>query len=85
MLEDALARLEREVQAIECGVALLELIHHAQTLQVVFEAPAIGRSAIGAQRLQGRVQGILARVSEGCVPEIVRQRQRLDEVLVEPQ
>src|SRR5690606_34587010 len=85
VFEDALARFKGQVQAIERGVSLLEFIYHAQALQVVLETPAIGSAAIRAQRLQGRVQRVLARVSERCVPEVVRQRHRLDQVFVETQ
>ena len=30
MLEDAFAAFEREVQAVEVGIAILEFVHHAQ-------------------------------------------------------
>ena len=38
VLQDSLARLEGEVQPAEARVALLELVDHAQRLQVVLEA-----------------------------------------------
>ena len=38
VLEDSLAALEGEIEAAELRVVLLELIHHAQRLQVVLEA-----------------------------------------------
>ncbi len=45
MLEDALAALERQVEAGEFGIALLQLIHHPQGLQVVLE-PTIRSHAL---------------------------------------
>src|SRR6202034_1918467 len=64
MLQDSLAALEREVEAVEFGVLLLELIDDSQRLQVVFEAAEIAHAL---------VQRILARMPEGRVAEIVRQ------------
>ena len=76
MLEDALARLEGEVQAVERGVALLEQVDDAQGLQVVLEA------AVG---LHAGVQRVLAGVAERRVAEVVGERDGLGQVLVEPQ
>ncbi len=58
VLEDALASLEREVEPRELRVALLELVHHAQRLQVVLEA---------AELAHALVERVLARVAEGRV------------------
>ena len=74
VLEDAFARLEREVEAVESAVALLELVDHAQRLQVVLE-PAV--------LLHALVQRVLSGVAERRVPEVVRQGDRLDEVFVD--
>jgi hypothetical protein len=74
VLEDALARLEAQVQAVEGGVALLQFVDHAQRLQVVLEA-AVGPHAV--------VQRVLPGVAERRVAEVVRQRDGLDQVLVE--
>src|SRR6185437_13933698 len=76
VLEDALAALEGEVEPVEIRVAVLELIDHPQRLQVVLEA-SVGTHA--------RVERILACMTEGCVPEIVREADRLGERLAEPE
>src|SRR5690606_40355961 len=68
VLQDALSRLEAQVQAVEGRVALLERIHHAQRLQVVLES---------AVRPHAVVQRVLPRVAEWRLPEVVRQRERI--------
>ena len=67
---------KHEVQAVERRVALLQLVDHAQALQVVLEA-AVARHAF--------VQRVLAGMAERRVAQVVRQRDRLDQVLVQPQ
>jgi len=74
VLQDAFAALEREVEPVEVGVAVLELIDDPQRLQVVLEA---------AVRAHALIEGVLAGVSEGSVPEIVRKTDGLGERLVE--
>ena len=74
MLDQALQRLPGEVQPVERGVAPLEPGHDAQRLGVVVEA---------AERRHAVVERVLAGVAEGRVAEVVRQRQRLGEILVE--
>jgi hypothetical protein len=74
MLEDALARLESEIEPVELGVALLQQIDHAQRLQVVLEAAVLAHAG---------VQRILPGVAERRVAEVVRQRHRFDQVLVQ--
>ncbi len=64
----------------KAGYCSLEVVDHAQALQVVLEALA-GRVVL-AQRL---VQRILSGVAERRVAEIVRERDRLDQVLVQPE
>ena len=54
---------------------MLEPRHDAQRLRVVVEAAVAAMS----------VERVLAGVAEGRVAEIMRERQRLGEVLVEPQ
>lgn len=80
VLQNALTRLEGQVQPVVIGVALFERVDHAQALQVVLEA---GMRRVG--RAQAIVQRVLARVAEGRVAEVVRQRDGLDEVFVQPQ
>ena len=42
MFHNALAHLKGQVQALEADVALLEMLHDAQRMQVVIEPPAVG-------------------------------------------
>jgi hypothetical protein len=76
VLEHALARLEAQVQPVVGAVALLELVDYPQRLQVVLEA---------AVRLHAAVQRILPGVAERRVAEVVRERDRLGQVLVQAQ
>src|SRR5690606_249771 len=76
VLHDALERLPGQVQAGEARVALLELRDDAQALAVVVEAAHVPREL---------VEGLLAGVAEGRVAEVVGQRDRLGQVLVEAQ
>jgi hypothetical protein len=76
VLEDALARLEGEVQAVVLGVALLQRVDHAQALQVVLEAAVLGHAV---------VERVLPGVAEGRVAQVVRQGDGLDQVLVQAQ
>src|SRR5690606_26109548 len=76
VLEDALARLEAQVEAVEGGVLLLQFVHHPQRLQVVLEAAPFPHAG---------VEFVLARVAEGRMAEVVGERDRLDQVLVQPQ
>ena len=76
MLDQPLQRLPGEVQPVVIGVALLEAGDDAQGLGVVVEAP------IGLHDL---LQGILARMAEGRVSQVVGEGQRLRQILVEAQ
>ena len=76
VLEDALARLEAEVQPVEVGVALLQRVDHAQALQVVLEAAVLAHAV---------VQRVLPGMAERRVAQVVRQRDGLDQVFVQPQ
>ena len=76
VFEDPLARLRGEVQAGRISVPLLEQVDHAKTLPVVIEA------ALVAHQL---AENALSRVTERRVPEVVRERDRLGEVFVQPQ
>ena len=75
VLHRTLERLPGEVEPVELGIALLELGEDAQGLGVVVEA---------AVRLHRRVQRLLAGMAERRVAEIVGERHRLAEILVEP-
>ncbi len=74
VLQDPLARLEREVEPGELGVAFLELVDHAQRLQVVLEAAVVAHAV---------VQHVLAGVPEGRVAEVVREADGLGQRLRE--
>ena len=76
VLDHALQRLPGQVQAVEAGVAALEVGDHAQGLRVVIEAPELGEHGI---------EGELAGMAEGAVAQVVGQRHGLRQVLVEPQ
>ena len=66
---------ERQVQAAMAGVALLEVLDDAQRVQVVVEAQAVA--------LQAVVQRALAGVAERRVADVVDQRERLRQVVVQ--
>ena len=74
VLDQALQRLPGEIEAVEAGVAALEIGDDAQRLRIVVEAAVI---------LDAGVERALAGVAERRMAEIVRQRQSLGEVLVE--
>ena len=76
VLQDALARLERQVEPGELRIALLEFVHHSQRLQVVLEPAEIAHAF---------VERVLARVTERGVPEVVRQADGLGERFVQAQ
>ena len=76
VLHQPFQRLPGKVQSVEARIALLELCHEPQRLRVVIEA------AIG---LHAGVQRALAGMAEWRMAEVVRQRQRLGEVFVQPQ
>ena len=76
MLDQAFQRLPGEVQPVEGRIAPLERGDDAQRLRVVVEAAAV---------LEAAVERALAGMAERRMAEIVRERQRLGEVLVEPE
>ena len=77
VLEDALARLEAQVQAVEAPGSALRA-----------RRPRAGSAGCARSRRASRhagVERVLAGVAEGRVAEVVRQRDRLDQVFVQPQ
>lgn len=76
MLEDAFARLEAQVQAVERAIVFLELVDDGQALQIVLEAAVLAHA---------RVQCVLPGMAERRMAEIVRERNRFDEILVQAQ
>src|SRR5262249_15022242 len=76
VLDQALERLPGEVQSVESGIAPLERGHHPQRLRIVIEAAAGGEAAI---------ERALAGMAERGMAEVVGERQRLGQILVEPE
>ena len=76
VLGQPLQRLERQIEPVEARILALEPRHHPEALGIVVEA---------AEGRYGLRQRPLARVPERRVAEVVRQRQRLRQVLVEAQ
>jgi hypothetical protein len=76
VLDQPFERLPRQVEAVEGGIAALQIGDDAQAVRIVVET---------ADAAQSLLQRALAGMAEGRVAEIVRQRQRLGEVLVEPE
>ena len=77
MLDDPLAHAQRQVQPAMRRIALLKVLDDAQRMQVVVEAQPMP--------LQALIQRALARVAKRRMPDVVHQRQRLRQVLVQPQ
>ena len=76
MLDQPFERLPGQVEPVEGGVAPLERGHHPQRLGIVIEAAA---------GLEAAVERALAGMAERRMAEVVGQRQRLGQVLVEPE
>jgi hypothetical protein len=75
MFDDAFADFEGQIQATEGGVALLEILHDAQRMQVVIEKEAVSA--------HGDVEGLFSGVAEGRMADIMDQSERLGQVDVE--
>jgi hypothetical protein len=75
MFDDSLAHLEREIQAGEVKVALLELLDNSQGVEIVIEAVAMLAHA--------RVELPLAGVAEGRMADVMDEREGFSEVGVE--
>ena len=76
VLQNALTRLERQIESVKLRVTLLQLINHAQALQVVLKA---------AKRRHAVVQRVLPGMAKRRVTEIMRQRNGFNQVFVELQ
>ena len=64
----------RQVEAIEFRIAPLEFGHDAKRLAVVIKTPVVGHAG---------VERVLPGMAEGRVSEVVAERDRLGEVVVE--
>ena len=74
MLEDALPGFKREIEAVVGGVSLFQAIDHPQTLQVVLKP---------TKRLHAFVERILPRMTKRGMPQIMRQRDGLHQILID--
>src|SRR5210317_157602 len=76
MLEYALTRLKHEVQPREIRVLRFEFVDDTQGLQVMLKAAEVAHAGI---------EGILTRMPEGRMPEIMCQADGLSQCFVEVQ
>src|SRR6516165_12815089 len=76
VLDQAFERLPGQVQSVESGIAFLERGHHAQRLRIVVEAAAGSEAAI---------ERALAGMAERGMAQVMGERQRLGQILVEPE
>src|SRR3990172_5390445 len=74
MLEDALAGFESQIQAAKWSVLLFQHVDDPQRLQIVL------KTTISAHAV---VQRTLSGVPEGRMPQVMRQRDGLRQILVE--
>ena len=74
VLDQTLKRLPSQIEAVEGRIASLKIGHNPKRLRIVIEAAEAG---------QAFVERAFARMAERRMAEIVRQRQRFAEVLVE--
>jgi len=75
MFHDAFADFKGQIQSVEADVTMLEVLHDAKGVQIVIEAAAVGAHQF--------VELSFAGVSEGRMPDVVHQSQRLDEFRVD--
>ena len=76
MLDEALERFPGQIEPVERRIVALQSGDHAQGLCVVIEPAEDGEAF---------VESALSRMAEGRVPQIMGKRQRLGEILVQPQ
>src|SRR5277367_3135311 len=76
MLDDSLAHLKRQIQSTKCGVPQLEILGNSQRMQIVIER----RSMLPHRG----IECFLPRMSERRMPNVVHQRQHLDQTCVQP-
>ena len=76
MFEHTLTGFKAQIETVKRGVALFELVDHAQALQVVLKAAVLGHAF---------VQRVLSGVAKRRVAQVVRQRHGFDQILVKTQ
>ena len=74
MLDEPSERRVRQVEAVEVGVAALELGDNSQRVGIVVEAAVGGHAG---------VEGVLAGVAKRSMAKIVTKRDRLGQIVVE--
>src|SRR4051812_16904159 len=77
MLDDSFAHFKREIESWKARVALLEMLHDAQGVQIVIEAIA--------ETAHLPVEFFFAGMREWRMSYVVGQRQRLGQLLIKPQ
>src|SRR6266436_10140875 len=77
MLDDSFTDLERQIEAGEIQVALLELFDDTKRVQIVIEPAAV--------RAHQLLKLAFPRVPERRVPDVMHQSQRLSEIGIEPE
>ena len=76
MLKYTFAGLEHQIQTVKRAITLLELFDDTKTLKIVFETTI---------RFHASIQRILSGMTERRMPQIVRQRNGLDQVFIQLQ
>ena len=77
VLDDAFADRQGQIQPAKLQMPVLEVLHDAQRMQIVIETQAVLAQLVVERALSG--------MAKGRMPDIVRQRQRLGQVLIQPQ
>ena len=77
VLNDALAYFEGQIQASECGVSLFEIFDDAQGVKIVIERESV--------LTHSRVEGLLSRVAERRMADVVDESERFGKIYVEIQ
>ncbi len=77
MLDDAFADFEGQIQSAERGIAELEIFDDTQRVQIVIE----GKSVLAHRGVERLFSG----VPERWMADVVDQRQRFDQIDVEPE
>jgi hypothetical protein len=77
VLDDAFADSQRQVQSAKSRVPFLEPGNNAQRVKVVVKSQTM--------RLQGLIQGLLARVTEWRVANVMDQRESFGQLCIQAQ
>lgn len=76
MLDDALTHAQRKVKPAKLHIPLLEVFNDSQGMQIVIKTQPV--------RLHCHVQGAFPGVTKGRMSNVVDQRQRFGQILVQP-